>query len=46
MDWRMPPWMPALFRAKSPSMTKPRWATEEYATSFFMSFWTIATMEP
>ena len=46
MDCRIPPWMPALFSAKRPSMTKPRCATDEYATSFFMSFWTIATIEP
>ena len=30
---------PAGFSAKRPSITKPRWLTEEYATSFLTSFW-------
>ena len=30
--------MPAGFSAKMPSVQKPRWLTEEYATSFFQSF--------
>ena len=28
---------------KKPRVTKPMWATDEYATSFFMSFCTKAT---
>ena len=32
--------------AKMPSITKPRWLTEEYATSFLKSGWTIATSAP
>src|SRR5678815_5914385 len=30
--------MPAGFSAKIPSVQKPRWLTDEYATSFFQSF--------
>ena len=29
-----------------PSMTKPRCETDEYAMSFFMSFWTSVTIAP
>ena len=32
------PLNPAGFSAKMPSVQKPRWLTDEYATSFFMSF--------
>ena len=35
-----------MFRAKIPSITKPRWETEEYAISRFMSFWTSVTIAP
>jgi len=44
--WITPPWMPIWVAAKTPSMVKPRWLTEEYATSFFMSFCIIATRAP
>jgi hypothetical protein len=44
--WITPPWSPCVFIAKSPSMTKPRWLTEEYATSFFISGCTMATSAP
>ena len=37
---------PAGLRANIPSITNPRWDTEEYATSFFMSFWAMATRAP
>ncbi len=32
--------------AQMPSMTNPRWLTDEYATSFLMSGWTMATSAP
>ena len=32
--------------AKMPSITKPRWLTDEYATSFLKSGCTIATSAP
>ena len=42
MPWliccRIEPEIPAGFSAKMPSVQKPRWLTEEYATSFFQSF--------
>src|ERR1039457_3453965 len=34
----MEPEIPAGLSAKIPSVQKPRWLTEEYATSFFQSF--------
>ncbi|MOA56565.1 hypothetical protein D3C78_1805680 [compost metagenome] len=39
----MAPSTPAVLKMKKPSVTKPMWATDEYATSFFMSSWMIAT---
>src|SRR5579871_4518006 len=38
--------MPAEFRAKMPSVQKPRWLTDEYATSFFQSFCIIEASAP
>jgi hypothetical protein len=38
--------MPAWFSAKMPSVQKPRWLTDEYATSFFMSFCISETSAP
>ncbi|MNF18944.1 hypothetical protein D3C80_2233540 [compost metagenome] len=38
-----PPETPRSLKMKKPSVTKPMCATDEYATSFFMSFWTMAT---
>ena len=32
-----------MVKAKMPSPMKPKWATEVYATSRFMSFWPIAS---
>ena len=40
------PVSPWWLSANMPSITKPRWLTEEYATSFFMSFCAIATSAP
>jgi hypothetical protein len=37
------PSRPSGERANIPSITNPRWLTEEYAMSFFMSFWTRVT---
>ncbi len=44
--WYTAPWTPLTFSAQMPSTTKPRWLTDEYATSFFMSGWTMATSAP
>jgi hypothetical protein len=44
--WRTAPWIPAMFKAKMPSITNPRCETEEYAISRFMSFWTSVTIAP
>ena len=44
--WRMLPFNPMALRLNMPSITKPRWATDEYATSFLMSAWTMATSDP
>ena len=44
--WTMPPTSPWGVKVKSPSMTKPRWLTDEYATSFFMSGCTVDTQAP
>ena len=38
--------MPIWVNEKIPSTTKPRWLTEEYATSFFMLGCTMATSAP
>ena len=35
-----------MLSANMPSITKPRWETEEYAISFFMSFCTSVTIAP
>ena len=35
-----------LVKANVPSTMNPRWATDEYATSRFRSFCTVATMAP
>ena len=47
MPWEImtisPPWSPFTVRAKTPSTTKPMWATEVYATSFLASGCTAAT---
>ena len=40
------PLSPAGFKAKIPSVQKPRWLTEEYATSFFISFCMSETSAP
>ena len=40
------PLRPAEFSAKMPSVQKPRWLTDEYATSFFMSFCISETSAP
>ncbi len=40
------PVKPAEFSAKIPSVQKPRWLTDEYATSFFMSFCISDTSAP
>src|SRR3546814_18747316 len=39
----MAPSMPAVLKMKKPRVTKPMCATDEYATSFFMSSWPMAT---
>ena len=44
--WYTAPCTPWTFIAQMPSTTKPRWLTDEYATSFFMSGCTIATSAP
>jgi hypothetical protein len=44
--WRIEPSSPSSLSAKIPSITKPRCATDEYATSFFTSACTIATSAP
>src|SRR5205085_2939305 len=44
--WYTAPCTPCTFMAQIPSTTKPRWLTDEYATSFFMSGCTIATSAP
>ncbi|MCY1237477.1 hypothetical protein D9M72_501760 [compost metagenome] len=41
--WMMPPSTPMSLKMKKPSVTKPMWAIDEYATSFFMSACTRAT---
>ena len=50
MPWlticRMPPATPPSVMLKMPSMTKPRWLTDEYATSFFTSRCTHAQYAP
>jgi hypothetical protein len=35
--WKIAPWMPCSLNEKMPIVTKPMWATDEYAISFFMS---------
>src|SRR4051812_12106435 len=35
-----------MLRANTPSITNPRCETDEYAMSFFMSFWTRVTIAP
>ena len=44
--WRIAPFMPAVWNMKMPSVTKPMWLTDEYATSFLRSGWTRATIAP
>ncbi len=41
--WMMAPSRPVTLNRKKPRVTKPMCATDEYATSFFMSSWTMAT---
>ena len=43
--WKIAPSIPCLLAVKMPIVTKPMWATEEYAMSFFMSSCIIATRE-
>ena len=45
-SWITLPAIPLGFSAKIPKVQKPRWLTEEYATSFFMSFCTSETSAP
>src|SRR3954462_6635022 len=40
------PFNPAWLSAKMPRVQKPRWLTDEYATSFFMSFCIKETSAP
>ena len=35
--WSTPPVIPVVLNAYRPSMTNPKWLTDEYATSRFMS---------
>ena len=44
--WTIPPVIPCMLSAKMPSMTNPRWLTDEYATSFFTSFCFSETSAP
>ena len=44
--WYTAPCRPLALSAQMPRTTKPRWLTDEYATSFFMSGCTIATSAP
>ena len=44
--WSIAPCMPCCWKMKMPSVTKPMWLTELYATSFFRSGWTRATIAP
>ena len=37
------PWAPRMLSANSPNTQKPRWLTDEYATSFLTSVWTQQT---
>ena len=41
-----PPWSPWMDSPKIPMTTKPRWATDEYATSRLRSFCMVATRAP
>ena len=43
--WKIAPSIPCRLAAKIPIVTKPMWATDEYAISFFMSSCIIATSE-
>ena len=43
---KMPPSMPCVVRAKMPSTTKPRCATDEYATIRFRFGCMAATIAP
>ena len=40
------PCMPCWLNTKMPRVTKPMWLTDEYATSFLRSGWTMATIAP
>ena len=44
--WITLPAIPFGLSAKMPSVQKPRWLTEEYATSFFQSFCIRLTSAP
>ena len=44
--WRMAPCSPCSVKTKMPSVTKPMWLTDEYATSRLRSGWTSATIAP
>ena len=44
--WKIAPESAAPVPATMPRTTSARWLTEEYATSFFMSFWAAATHAP
>ena len=43
--WKMPPCRPCMVSVNTPMVTKPIWATEEYAISFFTSSCASATSE-
>ena len=43
---RMAPYKPCCWKMKMPSVTKPMWLTDEYATSFLRSGCTRATIAP
>ncbi len=44
--WMSAPWTASASKANTPSTTKPRWLTDEYATSFLMSVCANATIAP
>src|SRR5581483_7724733 len=44
--WRTAPTAPCVLSTKIPSVMNPMCATDEYATSFFRSFWTVETAPP
>lgn len=44
--WMMAPFMPWALKEYTPSMMKPMWLTDEYATRRFMSVCTMAVIAP